>query len=157
MVIITAFTLTGVSNISVSAKETSERVLFFQHIVSSKLEPSLLVRTFTSPGPYAQSTLTPLANRRASKTPVQVTLWPGVWLPLEHLASKIERLKNSKQQPKRLPRVLPVTRTSTQRLLSCEGRGTFQIACRISAARARSVESDILLAPSRHRHKQSKQ
>ena len=49
------------------------RELDCQHFASSKFAPSLDVRIFTSPGAYAQSTLTPRATRRELSTPVHVT------------------------------------------------------------------------------------
>ena len=71
----TAFTLLGASNIKDSSNATSVRVLDCQHLASSKLAPSLDVKTFTSLGAYAQSTFKPSATRREFKTPVQVTPW----------------------------------------------------------------------------------
>jgi hypothetical protein len=66
-------TFRGSSNIKDSSKATSFRELDCQHLTSSKLAPSLDVKTFTSPGEYAQFTFTPKATRRECKMPVQVT------------------------------------------------------------------------------------
>ena len=70
--IVTAFTFLGASNIKVCSNAASERVLGCQHLASSKFEPSLDVKTLTSPGEYAQSTLTPKATRRECNVPVHV-------------------------------------------------------------------------------------
>ena len=70
--IVTAFTFLGASNIKVCSNAASERVLGCQHLASSKFAPSLDVKTLTSPGEYAQSTLTPKATRRECNVPVHV-------------------------------------------------------------------------------------
>jgi hypothetical protein len=71
----TALTFRGASNMNDSSNATSVRVLDCQHFDSSKFEPSLDVKTLTSPGAYAQFTFKPEATRREFKTPVQVTPW----------------------------------------------------------------------------------
>ena len=50
MTIVTAFTVLGASNMKDSSYATSVRALVCQHLLSSKFEPSLEVRTFTCPG-----------------------------------------------------------------------------------------------------------
>ena len=64
MMIVTAFTIRGVSNMKDSSYATSARVLDCQHLASSKFAPSLEVSTFTCPGAYAQSTLRPVVSSR---------------------------------------------------------------------------------------------
>ena len=73
MAMVTALTVLGAANMNDSSNATSVRVLVCQHLASSKFEPSLDVRIFTSPGAYAQSTLTPRALRREFTIPVHVT------------------------------------------------------------------------------------
>ena len=50
MLIVTAFTFNGASNMNDSTYATSALALGCQHWASSKLAPSLLVNIFTSPG-----------------------------------------------------------------------------------------------------------
>jgi hypothetical protein len=73
MAMVTALTVLGAANMNDSSNATSVRVLVCQHLASSKFAPSLDVRIFTSPGAYAQSTLTPRALRREFAIPVHVT------------------------------------------------------------------------------------
>jgi hypothetical protein len=88
MLIVTAFTFNGASNITDSTYATSALVLGCQHRASSKFAPSLLVKIFTSPGLYAQSIFNPKAVRREFKTPVHVTVCALPCPPAEHLHEK---------------------------------------------------------------------
>ena len=116
-----AFTPRGASNMKDSSNAASWRPAGCQHFASSKFPPSLEVMIFTSPGAYAQSTLTPTAVRREFRTPVHATPqadtepqqvhvmhdvgkapqtprhsrtapFPEAWLPLEHLVRACGKL-----------------------------------------------------------------
>jgi len=91
MLIVTAFTFNGASNINDSTYATSALALGCQHRASSKFAPSLLVNIFTSPGLYAQSIFNPKALRREFNTPVHVTVCALPCPPPEHLINAHEK------------------------------------------------------------------
>ena len=144
MLIATAFTFNGASNMNDSTYATSALELGCQHCASSKFAPSLLVNIFTSPGLYAQSIFKPKALRREFNSPVHVTVCALPCPPPEHLIHASARKDISRMETKMEIAMLPISRTSTHSLLRCESWGANKIPCRISATRTRGIESHIL-------------